>query len=114
WPQFPADASPELKATLQAEAAAQYQREQLTWIDLARFPDEPENQQSSRFTEPAVRAAADAFRKEYASLAALRKHHASPLPETVRPRLESLGYIDSGNGPAFRDPAVALPPPRAG
>jgi len=55
-----------------------------------------------------------AFRREYAELANLRRRHTSPLPLNVRLKLESLGYVDRASGPAFPEPDVLLPPPREG
>lgn len=101
---------------LQAEAASQYEREDLRWIDVDRFPDEPAGQQSTQFTDPAARAALDAFRRTYAALTGLRPHRrdGSPLPENVRRNLESLGYVDAPSGARFPEPDVLLPPPREG
>jgi len=93
------------------EAAAQYAREQLRWIDVARFPDEREAAQSTAFADPAPRAALAAFRAQYEALVGLRRHRTSPLPESVRRNLESLGYVDRGPGPVFPEPDVVLPPP---
>jgi len=114
WPQFPAGVAPDVKAAFHAEAAAQYAREQLRWIDVQRAPGEPDDGHSTRFTEPPVRAALDAFRREYTELASLRRRHTSPLPLNVRLKLESLGYVDRASGPAFPEPDVLLPPPREG
>ena len=47
WPQFAADVAPALKAALQKEAAAQYEREDLRWIDLERFPTERDDAHST-------------------------------------------------------------------
>lgn len=116
WPQFPADLPADLKTVLQREAAAQYEREDIRWIDVARAPAEPEAEESTAFGPPAPRAALDAFRRAYAALASgrSRRHHGSPVPENVRLRLESLGYVDTGSGPEFPEPDVLLPPPGAG
>ena len=114
WPQFPAGVAPDVKAAFQAEAAAQYAREEVRWIDVQRAPGEPGDGHSKRFTDPSVRAALDAFRRDYTELATLRRRHTSPLPLNVRLKLESLGYVDRASGPAFPEPDVLLPPPREG
>jgi arylsulfatase A-like enzyme len=114
WPQFPANVAPELRAVFEGEAARQYEAEQLGWIDVERFPDEPENQHSTAFTDAAARAALDAFRRQYEALVGFRGRRESPLPENVRLRLESLGYVQKASGPDFPEPDVVLPPPRAG
>jgi hypothetical protein len=108
--------NPQLRDILQREAAAQYEREELYWVDVERFPGEPEDRHSSRFTEPAVRTVLEAFQREYGNLVPLRsrRHEASPLPENVRRNLDSLGYVDSTAGADFPEPAIVLPPPRAG
>ncbi len=114
WPQFPADVSPDMKAAFQREAAAQYGREQVEWIDLARSPDEPADAYSAEFTGASAQAALAAFGREYGALVPLRRRHEAPVPENVRARLESLGYVDTRSGPEFPEPDVVLPPPRAG
>jgi len=114
WPQFPTEVAEDVKAAFRAEAAAQYEREQLRWIDVERFPEERDEQHSTRFTDPAVRSALDEFRRQYAALVPLRRPRTWPLPENVRLRLQSLGYVDSGLGPAFPEPDSVLPPPGEG
>ncbi len=115
WPQFRAGVSEDLSAILQREAAAQYDREQLRWIDLERFPDEREDRYSTDFTGAAAGAALDAFRGEYTALVALRsgRHAESKMPQNVRRELEGLGYIERTSGPEFPEPDLVLPPPRA-
>jgi arylsulfatase A-like enzyme len=112
WPQFPADAAPALRPAFDAEAARQYDREELSWIDIDRLPGEPDAARSAEFAAPGPRAVLDAFRSRYATLAGLRARHVSPLPENVRLRLESLGYVQHAGGPEFPEPDVVLPPPR--
>ncbi len=114
WPQFPGDAPADVQAALRREAAAQYEREQLAWLDVTRFPAEPADRHTSTFTDPTARAALDRFRREYATLATRRsrRHEESPLPENIRQSLESLGYVDTSPGPVFKEPDVVLPPPR--
>jgi hypothetical protein len=114
WPQFPSTVAPAVRDVLQREAAAQYAREEVRWIDVARFPEERDEQHSTAFTDPAARAALERFAREYATLAARRsrRHESSPLPENVRRNLESLGYVDPSPGPVFPEPDVSLPPPR--
>jgi hypothetical protein len=116
WPQFPSGLGAELREILHREAAAQYAREELRWIDVERFPAEPEERHASRFTDPEVRAAHEAFRREYAALVARRsrRREGSPVPENVRRNLESLGYVDTTAAAAFPEPDVVLPPPREG
>ncbi|MCC6764613.1 MAG: sulfatase [Deltaproteobacteria bacterium] len=113
WPQFQAGLATDVAAILGREAAAQYARETVRWIDLARAPDEPLAGYSADFDEPAARAALAAFRREYDTVLARRaaEHRTSTLPRNVRSRLESLGYIERGGGPAFPEPDLVLPPP---
>jgi hypothetical protein len=113
-PQFPADVAPELRATFEAEAARQYDAERLAWIDVDRFPAEPDDGQSARFDDARARDALEVFRREYGALVGRRGRATSPLPENVRLRLESLGYVQRASGPEFPEPDVVLPPPHAG
>ena len=113
WPQFQAGLAPDIEAVLQREAAAQYGRESLRWIDLARFPDEPESAYATDFTDPKAAAALAAFRGEYEAVLARRPaaHRTSVLPHNIRSRLESLGYIERDSGPSFPEPDLVLPLP---
>lgn len=115
WPQFQGGLAPDAEAVLAREAAAQYERETLRWVDLARAPDEPLAGYSTDFTEPAARDALAAFRRTYDEALARRaaEHRTTVLPHNVRSRLESLGYIERGGGPAFPEPDLVLPPPGA-
>ena len=113
WPQFPADIATELRAEFEHEAARQYAREDLGWVDLDRSPDAADDARMTDFGTPAARAALDEFRRQYATLAGLRRRVVSPLPENVRRRVESLGYV-TASGAAFPEPDVVLPPPRGG
>ena len=115
WPQFPSTVPAEVQQDLRREAAAQYEREQLAWIDVGRFPGEPDERALSGFTDPTARTALARFQQEYATLVARRhrRHENSPLPENIRRNLESLGYVDAAPGPAFSEPDVVLPPPRS-
>ena len=116
WPQFPNGLAPSVQAVLHPEAVAQHDREELRWIDVERFPDERDEHYSTSFTDPAARAALDAFRTEYAALAGLRSlpHAVTPLPDHVRNALQGLGYVDPAAGPLFPEPDVLLPAPRDG
>jgi hypothetical protein len=114
WPQFPANVAPELRTVFQGEAARQYEAEQLDWIDVDRFASEPGDRHSTQFADAAARAALEAFRRQYETVVGFRGRHESPLPENVRLRLESLGYVQKASGPDFPEPDVVLPPPRAG
>ena len=121
WPQFPTGLSADLAAILRPAADAEYRREDLRWIDLARDPAEPADRASTDFADPAARAALDAFRRAYEELRRRTEYRpSSPLPQNVRRQLESLGYVeplsedaaDTG-GPAFPEPDIVLPPPGA-
>jgi hypothetical protein len=113
WPQFPADIVTDLRAEFETEAARQYAREDLGWIDVERSPDVADDARATDFGTPAARAALDEFRRQYVALAGLRRRVVSPLPENVRRRVESLGYV-TASGAAFPEPDVVLPPPRDG
>jgi arylsulfatase A-like enzyme len=110
WPQFPSDVGADLKQVFDREAASQYAREELEWIDVERFANEDRSHVADRFTDPGARDALDAFRRQYTDLVARRRRQTSALPQNVRVKLESLGYVDR-SGPEFPEPDVVLPPP---
>ena len=116
WPQFEANLAPDVEAVLLREAAAQYGRETLRWIDAAHSPDEPAGAWSTDFSAPAARAALAAFRAAYAAAVARRpaEQRTSAVPHNVRTKLESLGYIARESGPTFPEPDLVLPPPGDG
>jgi arylsulfatase A-like enzyme len=113
WPQFQAGLPPATHAILHQEAAAQYAREELRWIDLARFPTEPRAEYSTDFGDAAARDALAAFRRAYE--AGLdhrpRVNRTAPLPRNIRSKLESLGYLERERGPSFPEPDLVLPVP---
>ena len=113
WPQFQAGLAPDVEAVLDQEAAAQYGRETVRWIDLARHPDEPLDAYSTDFTDPIAAATLAEFRRAYDDALAHRPRHdrTSSLPHNVRARLESLGYLEREQGPAFPEPDLMLPAP---
>src|SRR4029077_6970824 len=117
WPQPPAGLPADVGTVLRAEVAAQHQREDLRWVDVARAPTEPDTASSSDFSDPAVHAALDRFRREYTQLVSVRRAaQPAPVPDGVRHALQGLGYVDAGSagGPAFPEPDVVLPPPGDG
>jgi arylsulfatase A-like enzyme len=113
WPQFPTTLNAELAAILGREAAAQYEREQLRWIDLARSPHERESEYSTVFDAPAARTALARFRQQYRDVLEVRRARTgdTAVPDELREKLESLGYLDARGGPAFPEPNLVLPPP---
>jgi arylsulfatase A-like enzyme len=113
WPQFQANLAAPTEAILHQEAATQWAREELRWIDLARHPDEPDALHSTHFDDPRARAALAAFRAAYGEMLEQRppRHHSTALPHNVRSALESLGYIERSTGPSFPEPDLVLPPP---
>lgn len=116
WPQFQAAVAPEVHQVLQSEAATQFGRERVRWLDVARAPQEPLDAYSTDFRTPAAATALTGFRDLYTRALERRaaEHHTSTLPHNVRAKLESLGYIERGGGPAFPEPDLVLPPPVAG
>lgn len=113
WPQFEAGLAPDATAILQREAAAQYAKEELRWIDLERLPAEPRDEYSTDFSGAAAREALAAFQRAYADGLEHRpsEHRTSPLPHNIRSKLESLGYLERETGPAFPEPDLVLPIP---
>jgi arylsulfatase A-like enzyme len=114
WPQVPSDLAPDLKAILQPEADAQFQREDLYWIDVERFPAERESDQSTDFTDPAARAALAAFRTRYGEMLAHRTSApTAAVPPRLVPALKGLGYIEP-SPPALHAGGIDTPLPLPG
>lgn len=113
WPQFQAGLAPDVTAILQREAAEQYAKEELRWIDLGRLPAEPRAEYSTDFTSAVAREALAAFQRAYAEGLDHRpsEHRTSPLPHNIRSKLESLGYLERETGPTFPEPDLVLPIP---
>ena len=111
WPQF-STAPPELVAVLEAEAEAQFNHEDLRWIDVQRFPNEPADAHSVDFESAAVRAALGAFRDEYARETRSRRHIARPQAAAqIQRALRALGYVEGDADPEPNETAFVLPPP---
>jgi arylsulfatase A-like enzyme len=106
----------------EAQRDALRAREELTWIDVERFPHEPGGERSSDFDDPRARAALEAFRARYTDLQA----RAGALgvgaqDERITAMLTGLGYVDDGDdgddgdggssGRAARLDDLTLPPP---
>jgi len=68
----------DLQADLEAQADAQFRREDLRWIDVPRFPTEPADARSVDFQNAPARDALDAFRDQYARSTPLRCRIARP------------------------------------
>jgi arylsulfatase A-like enzyme len=112
WPQFPTNAPPAIADMLAREAASQYARDDLRWIDLHGATADPDAAWSRDFGDAAARAALHAFHARYAEVGPQRRR---PVKESVpineRQRLESLGYVSPAAGASFPEPDLALPPP---
>jgi hypothetical protein len=111
WPQFPTDVAPELKPLFDREAAAQYAREDLGWIDVERFAGEDPAHVARTFADPAASDALRNFREQYGDLVTRRRRRTSTVPQNVRRKLESLGYLETPSAAEFPEPDVVLPPP---
>jgi hypothetical protein len=111
WPQFPTDVAPELKQLFDREAAAQYAREDLGWIDVERFAGEDPAHVARTFADPAAGDALRNFREQYGDLVTRRRRRTSTVPQNVRRKLESLGYLETPSVAEFPEPDVVLPPP---
>ena len=113
WPEFPPDLPERTAAVLRPETQAQYGREQLSWVDVRRSPDEPAG--SSRFDDATAHAALDAFRTDYARLLTLGRAPARAAPgEAVRHALRGLGYVEAQDGGESASATFRLPPPGDG
>ena len=93
-------------------------QEELVWIDVERYPDEPFDQQSRDFSDPRAKAALLAFRESYAEHLRLRSVRTdedagtAEIDEGMQAMLEGLGYTgdEESEEPAESDPFV-LPLP---
>ena len=115
WPQFAAAIPPEMHDAVEAEANARFRSEDLRWIDVKRFANEPEDAHSADFDDAVARAALDAFRDEYALSTPIRRHAAAPsVAPHIQSALRALGYLDHGGDAARSETAFGLPAPGEG
>jgi len=115
WPEFPPDLPASTAAILRPETDTQRGREQLSWIDVTRFPAEPDDARSNEFDEPRARAVLEAVRGIYRRLLLPRRTPGMARPaEAVRRALDGLGYVDGGSAAALPASHFALPPPGDG
>lgn len=111
-----ADLAGERAASFREAAAQLEQRERLHWIDVERFPHEPEGAHSEDFDDPRARAVLREFRERYAELSARRGQPGVAEPDArTAAALRALGYVepDAPSRPVASD-AFALPPPGEG
>jgi hypothetical protein len=101
------------RVILQRAADEQYRQEELAWIDLARFPDEPAAAYDTDFRAPEAHHALGAYRMRYRELEAARRSlGSSTAPETaLRGKLEGLGYVENGPAPTSPRDGFRLPAP---
>jgi arylsulfatase A-like enzyme len=113
WPLIPPRLADAERAALQNQANRDFRREDLGWIDLARFPDEPTAAYSADFRNPAAHRALGAVRRRYRHLQATRALIApdAPLQADLRAKLESLGYLDDSPAPTSPREGFVLPAP---
>jgi hypothetical protein len=108
WPEVQ-DPPPAVAAELARARDAHRARETLLWIDVERYPDEPEAAFSSDFSAEAPRAALRAFHDRYAEL--LRERSAArTATDAPAPGMAGLGYTESA-GAAVASELFVLPPP---
>lgn len=111
WPEVdgrpPAGAGEALRANRDRERA----RETLTWIDVARYPDEPPGAESSNFAGGPARAALQEFHDRYVDLSARRAKARLPGNEPPMPDMSGLGYVTGSPAGDEVDEIFRLPPP---
>ena len=114
WTEHP-PVSGELARELEGQRAEQLAREELSWIDLERHPDEPADAWSRSFEDPAARDALRAFRAGYETLLELRaRASAVESDPAAASALEGLGYGGGGDTSPLASDRLALPPPGEG
>jgi arylsulfatase A-like enzyme len=85
-------------------------RETLLWIDVERYPDEPDAAFSADFGSPGPRAALQAFHDRYAELQRARGAARVAADAVPLAGMAGLGYTESA-GPAVASDLFTLPPP---
>jgi arylsulfatase A-like enzyme len=111
WPEA-LDPPPGALAALERARDEARAREELCWIDVERYPDEPEEAFSTDFSAAAPRAALKAFQERYAELARQRTA-AQTVAEGPLPGMAGLGYTQSQAAP-LASRLLLLPPPGRG
>ncbi|TAJ21305.1 MAG: hypothetical protein EPO68_04930 [Planctomycetota bacterium] len=110
WLEFPFGAN----AQQPPPPRAQFEREILEWIDVAAHPDEPDAAWSTDFSDPAARAALDAWRATYAAEAALRCNPAQADKDAgMSAQLGNLGYTEVAGAASLDTGLFEIPPPSA-
>jgi hypothetical protein len=114
WTRYRGTLPPALKKRLDAQSEAMKAREELVWIDLARFPREPAQAWSSDFSDPRAHAALQAFHDRYAELLQKRDH--ADIREDGARFMEVLRGIGYADGDTDVDAQLSsdefvLPPP---
>jgi arylsulfatase A-like enzyme len=114
WIESPFKVGGAKREAFEALKRAQFERELLEWIDVAEHPDEPDEAWSTDFSNPAARAALDAWRAEYAAQAGLRCNPAQADKDAgMSAQLGNLGYTDSSGASQVDTSLFELPPPGA-
>ncbi|MEM7305566.1 MAG: sulfatase [Planctomycetota bacterium] len=111
WPEPAGDVPLEVGTELRRTRDQHRAREVLRWIDVERYPGEPEAMHSTDFTSPSVRALLQEFHDAYGEL--LRDRAQAGLQGQDEPPLagmEGLGYTDGASAAVSSDLFV-LPPP---
>jgi hypothetical protein len=116
WPFGPPGLPASVSRAIHDLGEQAYRREELAWIDVARFPDEPPSAFSTRFDTPAAVEALRRFQDEYRRQTARAGVHftaSKPIGDVVQQKLAGLGYLAAGEEPDTAVPvrAFVLPPP---
>ncbi len=110
---IPSEAPSEVNAQIERRGQESFAHEALCWIDLARHPEERGEDWSSDFTDAAVRAALEAFRREYEALARARRTPAlTEKTDDLLAAFRGLGYAgEEARLRALPSDELLLPPP---
>jgi len=109
----PGEALDEGARTRFDERTAELRAEKLSWIDLARHPEEHDADSSRDFSDPEARAALQEFHDAYRELSKQRtESRDSATPAELATQLRALGYIGAEVWQIGADELV-LPPPGA-
>jgi hypothetical protein len=106
WPPgFNAMADPEARGLVEAG-----QGDRLTWIDLARYPEEPEEAYSADFSDPRAAAALERFRALYAELLEERRvEFQGEVSSVLQAQLAALGYAVEEGLAAEQEYTLSVP-----
>ena len=111
WPEINGRPPAGTANALRANRDREHAEETLTWIDIARYPDEPAGASSTDFSGRKVRAVLREFNDTYVELIRLRGKARLAGDEPPMPDMSGLGYTAGTPANDEVDEMFRLPPP---